>query len=127
MSEETHQQLVQHLYEASGDTLRGVVRYRDGSATPLYVREDVDTERFRRRVERTITRVGRVAGGDDEEEPESYPVELFDGVVVFCLQEGPSAGTVVAVDSILARNVASVVRECREALSATRSETPATA
>lgn len=129
MSEESHQRLVEHLYESSGDTLRGVVRYHDGTARPLYLRDDVDATTFRRRAEYTIALAQRTTGeetGDTTANPAGYHVELFDGVVVFYLREGSAAGTAVAVDSILARNLLSLVHECKEALVA-QSDTTATA
>jgi len=129
MSEESHRQLVERLYESSGDTLRGVVHFQGDGVSPLYVREGIDTGRFKRHVERTIARAQRTVRGDDADTTGAggYHVELFDGVVVFFLREGSSAGTVVALDSILARNLVSIVEECREALAVERSDTKATA
>lgn len=130
MSQESHRQLVEHLYESSGDTLRGVVRYHDGTVSPLYLRDDVDAARFKRRAEYTIALAQRTTGddtGDTTADPAGYHIELFDGVVAFYLREGSAAGTVVAIDSILARNLLSLMRDCKEALVAARRNTKATA
>lgn len=124
MSEPTPRKLLEFLNESTGDALRGVASHGGERIEPLYKRDDVDAGTFKRRITTTVAQAQHKAeDGDDAADH----VELFDGVVVTYVRDGPATGTVVAIDSPIAGEILSFVDDCRAALTEGSGDTPARA
>lgn len=119
MPEKKHRRLVRFVRTHTGDDLRAVIRYRDDSVELLYKRDDVDADQFRDRVELTIrqAKTRDVHDGDGSSAGRTAEhVELFDGVVLVHLDEGPDEASVFSIDLDVAEEFARFLDECREVL-----------
>lgn len=124
MPETEHHHLVRFVRQQVGDDLRGILRHRDDTVELLYRRDDVDAGQFKDRVELTIRQAQtKRLHTDDTDGRIGEHIELFDGVVLLYLFEGPNEASIFSIDMAVAENLARFLDRCRDVVGLQRRET----
>ena len=110
------EELVAFLRDEAGSSLRAVLRYYDGAHETLYQREDLTdadgmdeatVAAFRDAELADERQAGTLAVGNHH-----ATLRLFDSAIVIHFPQDQSVGTVISLDTTVARDVAQFVGAC---------------
>ena len=109
--------LTEYLRTRAGDYLRGVVQYDDESFEIIYIRDGLDRDAFRKRVEhihRNIVQRPAVETGDDSFGKPYATLSVREYAVVLNLRLTPTEGIIVGLEPDAARDLVSFIHETME-------------
>lgn len=113
----TQDRLTEYLRHRAGNNLRGVVQYDDEAFEVIYVRDGLDTDAFRKRVEHIHTSiVERPAPqtGDDSFGKPYATLSVREHAVVLNLRWNASEGLLVGLEPDAARDLVAFIHETME-------------
>lgn len=109
--------LTEFLRRRAGDYLRGIVQYDAESFEVLYVRDGIDTDAFRERVEHIhssiVERPAPQSGGESFGKPYAT-LSVREHAVVINLRWTPTEGLLVGLEPDAARNLVAFIHETME-------------
>lgn len=108
--------LTNALLERVGETLRSVSFYSPSGMEMLHLRDDIDRENIQQRVAPGLEILRRETQLEDADAL-PFPnlnatVHLFDEGVLIHFPQGPDQGTIVTLESDVARQLNQFVKEC---------------
>lgn len=111
------ERLAEYLRDRAGENLRGVIEY-DGDGYEInYMREDLDADAFRQRVEYAYTRI--LQGQTNESELAAFgksyaTLSVREYAVILNLRRTPTEGILVGLDPGAARQLVSFIHDSLE-------------
>ena len=120
---EQHQRLVRLINDQAGENFRGAFRYDENDWSVLYVRDDLATPDLQTVVPPLIQRAREhepiVREADyDGLGVHRASVSVHAEAVLVHIREGTQSGTVVTLDTEVARNISEFVTQCEAILQA---------
>lgn len=109
--------LTEYLQGRAGEYLRGVVRYDDESFEVIYVRDGLDLDAFRQRVELIYSSIVQRPQAETGENSFGKPyatLSVREYAVVLNLRWSPTEGILVGLEPEAARDLVAFIHESME-------------